>query len=154
MRYLNFLRSEDGSSLIEVAIILPTLILMLLGVVDFGRAYYWVNELTGAAQAGAVYGSQNPTDTTGMQNTAIADAPDITASSTEITGFAVAASYGCECSDGSGVSAGCASAPSCSTNTVYYVKVTATASYKPLFPWPGIPATIPMSKTVTMRSGS
>jgi hypothetical protein len=34
--------SESGSSLVEMALLLPVLFLLLVGVVDFGRAYYLV----------------------------------------------------------------------------------------------------------------
>ena len=47
--------SETGSALLEVALILPTLILVLVGAVDFGRAYYVTIEVSSAAEAGALY---------------------------------------------------------------------------------------------------
>jgi Flp pilus assembly protein TadG len=144
---MDSLRSEHGASLVEVALVLPVLILILLGVVDFGRAYYLSNEVAGAAHAGAVYGSQYPTDTTGMQTAAAANAPDV-------SGLTTTASYGCECSDGSDASTSCATVPSCSTNIVYYAKVKASVAYSPWFPWPGIPSSIAIADTVEMRSGS
>lgn len=144
---LTVLQSDEASSLMEVAIMMPVLLMLLMGAVDMGRAYYLANEVAGAADAGAVYGSQNPTDTTGMMDAVKADAPDV-------SGIGGQASYGCECSDGSGQSASCSSPPSCSTtNLVYYVTVQATATYTPLFPWPGLPKTISMSNTAVMRSG-
>lgn len=146
-RPLNILRDQHGASLIEVALVMPILILILLGVVDFGRAYYLSNEVVGAAHAGAVYGSQYPADTTGMVTAATANAPDV-------PGLTATASYGCECSDGSGASTDCVSVPSCSTNVVYYAKVKASVAYTPWFPWPGIPSSIAIADAVEMRSGS
>ncbi|MGA8529600.1 MAG: hypothetical protein WB622_07795, partial [Acidobacteriaceae bacterium] len=62
--------------------------------------------------------------------------------------------WGCECSDGSSFSANCASVPSnCSANWVYKVTVTTSASYTPLFAWPGIPSSIALSSSATMRAG-
>ena len=139
-------RNDDGSSLIEVAMVLPVLILLLLGIVDFGRAFYLSNEVAGAAHAGAIYGTQYPTDITGMETAAADNAPDV-------SNLATTASYGCECSDGTGQSASCSAAPSCSSNLVYYAKVKASASYTPWLPWPGIPS-MTLSDTVEMRSGS
>jgi Flp pilus assembly protein TadG len=138
-------RSERGSSLVEVAIILPTMVMLALGVVDFGRAYYLANEVAGAAHAGAMYGSQNPTDTATMITLAKADAPDV-------SGIGATASYGCECSDGTSASASCASKPSCTNTVVYYVKVTATAPYTLMIPWPGFRSSVTLSNTVEMRS--
>lgn len=140
-------RLEHGSSLIEVAIILPVLLLFLMGVVDFGRAYYLSNEVVGAAHAGAVYGSQFPTSTTNIVDAAKLDASDV-------SGLTATASWGCECWDGSSSSPSCGTTPVCSTNIVYYVTVTATATYTPLIPWPGIPSSIILSRSTTMRSGS
>jgi Flp pilus assembly protein TadG len=139
-------RSETGSSLVEVALFMPVLLTLMLGVVDFGRAYYEANEVMGAAHAGAVFGSQNPTDTTDMQTVATDNAKDV-------PGISSTASYGCECSDGTGASVSCASPPSCSTTTeVYYVKVKASASYSPIVPWPRFGTSFTIAETVEMRS--
>jgi Flp pilus assembly protein TadG len=141
------IQSEYGSSLVEMAVIMPVLLLILFGAVDFGRAYYLSIELGGASRAGAIYGSQYPTDSGGITNATKLNAP-------EVPGIGSSTSWGCECSDGSGQVASCSSTPSCSSNIVYYVTVTATASYSPLFPWPGVPSSISLSDSSTMRSGS
>lgn len=147
IRLQKLVRSEQGISLVEMALVIPFLLLIVIGVVDFGRAYYLYNEVVGAAHAGAIYGSQFPTDTTGMQTAGTNNAPDV-------SGISVSATYGCECLDGTSASASCSSAPSCSSsnNEVYYVHVTASATYTPLVPWPGVPSSVPMSETVEVRS--
>lgn len=143
------MRAESGASLAELALVTPFLLLLLLGAIDLGRAYFTATEVAGAAHAGAIYGSTSPTDTTGMQAAATSDAPDI-------SNLTVATpTYGCECSDGTGFSASCSSTPACVNNVVYRVSVTASATYKPWFPWPGVPSTITLSRTAVMRgSGS
>ena len=46
-------REEDGQSLVELAVVLPVLLLLLLGIMDFGRAFnYWITE-TQVASEGA-----------------------------------------------------------------------------------------------------
>ena len=141
------LKKDDGGSLVELALTLPLLLLLLFGAVDFGRAYYLAMEIAGAAHAGAEYGAQNPTDTTGMQAAARADAPDV-------PGLTVTTpSYGCECSDGTLFSASCTTTPSCTTNVVYRVTVPVSVTYKPLIPWPMIPSSMTISNSATMRSG-
>lgn len=141
------LLDERGASMVELAIVMPIFVLLLLGAVDFGRAYYLSMEVTGAAQAGAEYGMQNPTDITGMQAAALMDAPNVTNTP------AATATYGCECSDGTSYSASCSTTPSCAANNlVYRVNVTVTATYTPLFPWPGIPSSISLSGSAAMRS--
>jgi Flp pilus assembly protein TadG len=144
---LNIASSEAGSSMVEMAIFLPLLLLLLMGVADFGRAYYLAIEVAGAARAGAVYGEQNITDTTGMQNAAKLNSPDV-------SGLIAAGSWGCECSDGTASSASCSTTPTCSVNVVYYAKVTATATYHPIMPWKGINSPITITRSTTMRSAS
>jgi Flp pilus assembly protein TadG len=131
---------------------LPLLIVLLLGVIDFGRAYYLSMEIKNAAYSGALFGVQNGTDTTGMQNAATAEAGD----AVNLSGWTATATYGCECSDGSGTaSATCATTPSCTTgaSVVNYVQVSTSATYKTLFPWPGIPSSITLNGLSRLRAG-
>lgn len=137
---------ERGASLVEFALMIPFLALLLVGVIDFGRAYYVNVEVSNAAYTGALYGTQNSTDITGMQNAATGDAPDV-------PGVTATATYGCECSDGTNPVANCTSQPSCSVNVVNYVQVTTTATYKPIFPWPGIPSSLTMQGSARLRAG-
>jgi hypothetical protein len=118
-----------------------------MGVADFGRAYYLAIEVAGAAHAGAVYGAQNITDTTGMQNAAKLNAPDV-------SGLAATGTWGCECSDGTASSASCTITPTCSVNVVYYAKVIATVTYHPIMPWKGINSSMVLTGSTTMRSAS
>lgn len=146
------LRSESGSSVIEAAVLAPVLLLLLLGAADFGRGYYLAEEVAGAAHSGAEYAIQNSgnfsNNAAGIETAAKDDAPDV-------SNLQVATpTWGCECSDGTSYSASCSTVPSgCTTNWVYKVTVTASAGYTPLFPWPGIPTSIALSSSATMRSG-
>lgn len=143
----DLLRCERGASLVEMALLLPLFGLLLFVAIDLGRALYLSNEIAGAARAGAIYGSRNPTDTTGMATVAVDDATDVPGVS------AGTPTYGCECSDGTGYSASCTTVPSCtSTTEVYRVNVTVTGTYTPLLPWPGIPTSMSFSSTASMRS--
>lgn len=138
--------SERGASLVELGLMLPFLALLLLGVIDFGRAYYVAVEVSNAAYTGAMYGTQNSADITGMQNAATGDAPDV-------SGMIATATIGCECSDGSGSSANCTTRPTCGVNAVNYVQVTTSYTYRPMFPWPGVPASIPIQGLAKLRAG-
>jgi Flp pilus assembly protein TadG len=137
---------ERGASLVEFGLMLPFLGLLLLGVIDFGRAYYMEVEVSNAAYTGALYGTQSHTDITGMQNAASGDAADISS-------MTATATYGCECSDGSNAVASCSSPPTCAVNVVNYVQVTTSATYKPMFPWPGIPSSISLHGSAKLRAG-
>lgn len=151
-----FSQCSSGQGLVETALTASLLVLLLLAAIDFGRAFYMVVELKGAAHAGAVYGSQFPTDKTGMQNVANSNASDLTGVAS--ANFTATADWGCECSDGSNATAesgGSCATPSCTgMNEIYYVTVTTTANYSPLVPWPGIPSPMNMKETVQMRSAN
>jgi len=59
-------RNERSQSLVELSISLVLLLLLLAGAVEFGMAFFQFVQLRDAAQEGALYGSMNPTDTTGI----------------------------------------------------------------------------------------
>jgi len=58
--------SRRGQSLLEFSLTLTAMILLLAGIMDFGRAFFILVELRDAAQEGALYGSFNPTDAAGI----------------------------------------------------------------------------------------
>ncbi len=148
-RIAALLSAEHGASLLELAMVMPLLLLLLMGAVDFGRAYYLAQEIGGAAHAGAEYGAIYPTDTTGMRTAALNDAANVPGVSVSVP------TYGCECSDTSTTAnTNCTSTLSCSSNAniVYWVKVKVSATYKTWFPWPGIPSSMTLSRTAVMRS--
>jgi Flp pilus assembly protein TadG len=138
-------RREEGSSIMEVALTAPLLLLLLAGAVDIGRGYFYAIEVSSAAEAGALYGSQNPTDLSGMVRAARLDASGIAQ-------INPSASYGCECSDGSSASPACTSVPVCSSNIVTYVEVDTAYSYIPILGFPGIQSSFPLTAHARMHA--
>jgi Flp pilus assembly protein TadG len=57
---------ELGQDLVEFALVMLVLVPILLGIFDFGRAFYAYNTIANAAREGARYGSIHPGDTTGV----------------------------------------------------------------------------------------
>ena len=55
-----------GQSLVEFALVLPLLILILLGILDLGRAFSAYIVITNAARDGAYYGTMHPTETSAI----------------------------------------------------------------------------------------
>lgn len=147
LRFWIFAASEHGSSLVETALLTPLLLLLLIGTADLGRAIYTAMEVAGAAQAGAEYGMQKPSDTAGIQSAALNSAPDVSSQ------MVVTPQYGCECSDGTSYTASCTTTPVCASNVVYRVNVSVSTTYKPWFTWPGIPSSMQLSNSAAMRSG-
>ncbi len=65
-------RSEKGAELIEFALVLPLLLLLCLGVIEFGRAYYTYNILTKAVRDGARFLSTGMVNSSGTIDSTIA----------------------------------------------------------------------------------
>ena len=51
-------RGEKGAAAVEFAIVLPLLMLLLAGFIDFGWLFYWQHAVSNASRAGARYGVQ------------------------------------------------------------------------------------------------
>jgi Flp pilus assembly protein TadG len=124
---------------------MPTLILVLVGAVDFGRAFYVCIEVQTAAEAGALYGVQYPTDIAGMEEAAQLNAQDV-------PGMTPVATWGSECSDGTSPTAEPAASPTCATGTVEYVEVDTSATYIPIIPYPGIQSLFTVTGKARMRA--
>jgi hypothetical protein len=53
-----FIGEERGGMAVEFAILIPVLLLMVLGIVDFGHAWYMDHLLSNASREGARYGTR------------------------------------------------------------------------------------------------
>ena len=84
---------ERGNSIVELALVLPVLIGLLLGALDFGRVFYSAMAVTHAVTVGAQYGAQS--DANSQDSTAIVNAA--TAAATDISGFNASAVRSCKC---------------------------------------------------------
>ncbi len=135
---------ESGSSLVEVACVMPLMLLILVGAVDFGQAFYVSIEVNSAAGAGTAYGVTNFVDTLGMQKAAALDASDVPS-------MTATATWGCECSDGTGANTNCLAIPSCSVNLVEYVDVNTSVDFKPVLNYPLIPSLLTLKGHSRMR---
>jgi len=60
-----------GQALVELALVLPLLLLFLAGVFDVGRAFSQAGVVTNAARTGARYGAFQPTDISVIKNRVI-----------------------------------------------------------------------------------
>lgn len=57
-------RKQAGQSVVEFAILLPIILLLIMGALDLGRAFFMKIALTNAAREGAYYLSYNQADKT------------------------------------------------------------------------------------------
>src|SRR5579863_8380656 len=113
MRLQNTRRSQRGQTILEVALLLPLLLLLAIGVIELGR-YMYLGILVGnAAHAGATYGAQSlpqSVDTTGIQ--AAAD-NDYQNNGQNVSTLSVTSSVACGCDSSGTVSI----ATGCTTST-------------------------------------
>ncbi len=143
------LRSNRGTSMVELALVLPVMVFLLIGVIEVGRfTYFWI-VAEHAARAGVQYASQN------LQTAADAAAsgPGTAAAAkadANIPSWTVKSSLTCTVN---GASAPCPAnnANSVSPTLVYYVQVQVTGTVTSLLNYPGIPHSIPLSVTASQR---
>lgn len=57
---------ERGQSLVELALVLPLFLLLVLGMIEYGRVAIIMTTLEGAAREGARYAALAPSDTAGI----------------------------------------------------------------------------------------
>lgn len=157
--------SQGGQALLEMALVTPLLLALALGVIELGR-YAYVSILVGsAARAGAAYGAQavrDSVDSTGIQQAADNDFQNNGQNVSDLTvsgGFSGGTYTSCGCDENGTVvtQSGCnaASNPSAGTcpsgHWVVMVSVQAAGTFNSLFHYPGIPPSITVDRTATMR---
>jgi Flp pilus assembly protein TadG len=86
-RWLARSERERGTAIVELALVLPIMLLMAMGVLDFGRAIYVRNALANAARDGARFATIDPRNTACIQSAAAANSSlaNLTAANVSIT---------------------------------------------------------------------
>jgi Flp pilus assembly protein TadG len=147
MRIKEVVRSDRGTSLVEFALVAPMLLFLLVGLIEVGRYATFAIMAASAARAGAQYGTQNLTtaiDTTGMEAAALQDGQNI-------PNFAPKVAHLCSVNGAALTTCPSMGAGGMPANTVYYVRVQVTGTFKSLLNYPGIPPSIPVSGSIVMR---
>jgi Flp pilus assembly pilin Flp len=137
-------REERGAAAVELAVVLPVLILMAIGAVEFGRVYFTAIRVANAATAGAQFGAQGSGsgDPDFIRQVARDDADDQT--------LVVDSDRTCRCPD-SETPVACSSICAGYGNPQFFIRVTASKDLSLLFGYPGLPPAIPVSRTATVR---
>ena len=155
-------QAQSGQALIELAFVVPMLLLLALGVIEIGRYAYIAILVGNAARAGAAYGAQSTAQTGNAEITKAAD-NDFAGNKSGSTnnGFAstaitITSSTACGCDSGGtitgAVCSGTLTAGTCATgHWVVVVSVTASGKFNALFNYPGIPTPITITRTASMR---
>jgi Flp pilus assembly protein TadG len=138
---------ERGQSLVELAFVVPLLLLLLVGIIEIGRFAFYSILVSNAARAGAQYGAQS-----------LASASDTVVFAAAATGdglggrgLTVTSSQKCGCS-GATLSGTCpATLCGAPNHPLVYVRVQVIGSFPAVFRYPGMPASIDVTSIEEMR---
>ncbi len=128
------IRGKRGQSLVEFALIAPVLIILMLGTIDYGRVYFAYVSVTNGARNGAHFASDSSTaaqDTDGIRTAVLGDTSDLLDTSSENPAVVVATG-----TDSQGR---------------LYADVTVSYTFSTIFPWPGLPTSMNVERTVRSR---
>jgi Flp pilus assembly protein TadG len=84
-RWINQLRGEQASSFVELALVLPVLLFLILGVIDLARGYRTYSALATAAHEGARWIVVHPTNVSGAQQAILGEVARVGLSAADIT---------------------------------------------------------------------
>jgi Flp pilus assembly protein TadG len=135
-------RGDSGSALAEIAVVLPMLVLLLIGLIEVGRYGRYLIMTGNAARAGVQYGAQNTItalDIAGMRAAAKTDAQNDAGLSANPTSF-------CQCADGSAST--CLPTDCSSSHRLVFVQVDTTGTWPSLTNFPYLPASL---RTITIQ---
>ena len=131
MRYVRQARSSRGQSLLELALITPVFLILVLGVIDYGRVYFAYVSVTNSARTGADYAAgsaEQAADVDAIRAAALTETSELL--DTSPTNPSVAVSTGTD------------------ANGLEYADVTTTYTFNTLISWPGLPNSIDLERTV------
>jgi hypothetical protein len=136
-----------GSVAVEFALVAPLLVLVAVGITDFGMLATASARLAGTTRIGAEYARLRPVDTAGIQS-----AMQSAMSLASPLGFPASFPQSCECDDGTSISC----AESCATvgrpgPNRLFITITASQPFAPLVPWPGMPASLSATTEIRLR---
>ena len=122
-----FNKHHEGQSLVEFALVVPIYILILMGIIEFGRAWMTMNILSSASREGA--------------RIAAVTGPDVSSVNTAVQNVLSASNLPSGTINVSG------------PNSNREVRVTVTINYNPITGGlvPGLSNSIQLSRTTTMR---
>jgi len=169
-----------GNAAIETALMAPFLLLLMVGIADFGSATYADMEIQDAAQAGAQYALENGAG--GLNATTVTNVESAVTSATTLSGVAAnpTPTVYCGCASGNTITAaGCpsnttGSAPSCAVSSSctgscsvacsatcgtspstypsgLFISVSARGTYNTILPYPGIASSFTFTRQAVVR---
>jgi len=151
---------SKGAAIAELAILLPLFVVVLIGAIDLGRAYFDSLSLESAARAGAQYGvflQSNAADSTGIRAAVLRDlgygGPDGTILGTvDSDQVKVTVNRYCNCPDGQIVSCDDGTCDGEILPRRTYVQVQVDRPFHTLFQYPLVPNDLVMTGNAELRA--
>jgi hypothetical protein len=154
MRFKSLPRAPEsrsrGQALVELALIMPFLMLLAVGTIELGRAFLALGTVEAGAYRGAVYSAfarANALDQAAIRETVVADWGPLPLSSTNPTVTVVVGQESLACRP---TAFPCPTQPS---DSVGFDTVQIVVAYEltPLMSWPGVPSIPILRSSVAMR---
>jgi len=140
-------RERRANAAIEMALIAPALVVLLIGLADYGTAIHRRMQVQNAAQAGADFAMRN-----GFNSVAIVSAVTNASSFVGLSATPAPAEI-CGCASASIVTAAtCGSTCAGGQAAGTYVTVSATGTHTTILPYPGIPNSFTFVASSTART--
>ena len=147
---IKVLTNRDGAAGVEFALMMPTLVLFVIGIVDVGALTYQQTEVSAAAHAGAQYAMNNASATTDSIRSAVTNATPLGTSTSWVT---PTVAQGYACSNASPISLSSTPPTNCSPGVVAtYIQVNSSAVYTPLITWGTISIPTTLSAQAMVRT--
>lgn len=138
---------ERGNAALEAALIAPVLVLLAVGIADYGLSIQSRMQIQRAAQAGADYAMRNGFDAAAIASTVAGAAlgPGISALPAPVES--------CGCATGASITAvSCSTVCADGTSAGVYVTVSAQGTYSTVLPYPGIPSSFTFNASAVTRT--
>lgn len=137
---MRLMRSR-GSAFVELALCMPVLALIMMGVTDYGRIFSVSVSLSSAAWAGGAYASSssaNYNDAAGITAAVNSLARDIAPVTTTTSTY-------CQCGGGT------VSCTATCTPMKQYVSIKVRKDFSTWFQYPALPKSVPLQETILLR---
>lgn len=139
-------RRRRGNALLETGLALPVLMLMACGTMDLARVFFAGIVVESAARAGVQHGAYSAGNAGANADSKAAGEGD--AASQGLSPITVTSRSFCACS---GTEVSCSTGTCSGATPAGYVETTATYTFRPLVPYPGIRTTVPLTGRARFR---
>jgi hypothetical protein len=144
-----------GSVAAEFAFAAPILVMLVVGIADFGVLTARSAALAGATRAGAEYARNSSTCKADLSATSCTDGIKSVIRSAVSSGPALTFPSTfppiCKCDDGSDITCGTTCVGASKIPNRVSIAVTATQAFTPIVPWPGIPSSLTKSTEIRVQ---